>query len=142
MKIFVASSYDNPAYRVMVGFLRNLGYVTNDPFSKMFRWAGCADKGQFLLTMADPEHKKHVDLDIDDMSTSDVFLLVPPCRDYLYALMGLYIANPSHKTIIFIPDDFSPSLSYLMANHVVKDVEELISTLHAIQQELDRIMGD
>ena len=142
MKFYIASSWRNEYYPIVVEGLRQSGFEVYDfrnPPSggNGFKWS---DINSDYMEWSPEEYKQNLNHplanmqfnnDIDAMKSCDACVLVLPCGRSAHTEAG-WFAGVGKKVVVFIPTKQEPELMYKLFDGVCCNIEELIDKLNCI----------
>lgn len=139
MKLYVASSWRNETYPIVVTRLRNEGHQVYD-FRNPTQDGNSTDGGfrwryidsdwekwnvdQFIAAMNHPLSQEAFGKDMDALMSSELLVLVMPCGRSAHLEMG-YAVGSGIPTIIMMSND-EPELMYKMASAFAHNLDELV----------------
>jgi nucleoside 2-deoxyribosyltransferase len=134
-KIYLASSWRNPAQPETVIWLRSLGHEVYD-----FRNPATNDSGfswreidpywlhwsaaQYLVALTSEEAKRGYAFDKNALDWCDTCILLLPCGRSAHLEAG-YAIGQGKPTYIVLDDTFEPELMYLLGARIVAHREDL-----------------
>ncbi len=146
-RIYVASSWRNPAQPAVVEALRAAGHEVydfrNPAAGTGFSWAevkpdatrGIAGKGSdwettedYLAMVNHPRSIEGFHADFDAMQWADTCVLVLPCGKSAHLELGWAVGAGKH-TAILLEDPVEPELMYRMVDHLATSLDDLSSWL-------------
>jgi hypothetical protein len=141
-RIYVASSWRNPAQPEVVRFLRDVGHEVYDfrnPPGRPsgFHWSDI-DPGwkawtreAFRETLEHPVARAGFGADMDGLEWCDTCVLVLPCGRSAHLELG-WAAGAGRLTVALLADG-EPELMYRLVDHLVVDLVELRDVLERPQ---------
>ena len=138
-KIYVASSWRNEYYPMVVTKLREAGHdvydFRNPPSGDPgFKWSSVAEDymewkpQQYRDRLQHPYAERQFKNDIDAMEACDTCVLVLPCGKSAHTEAG-WFAGKGRTTIAFIPERQEPELMYKLFSGICCTLDELILAL-------------
>ena len=135
--IYVASSWRNQVQPEVVTALREYGHEVYDfrhpePMNDGFAWSEIDENwlgwtpDEFTDALEHPVALEGYSLDYAAMNRSDMGVLVLPSGRSAHIEAGWLIGQGKKVIILLSPLDFEPELMYLLADHIVTSIGELI----------------
>jgi len=136
-RVYLASSWRNSYFNKIVDTLRDVGHDVFNfrsprPGNVGFHWKEIDEKWQDWSTL---EYREVLETntivangylsDLRGMQWADTCVLLLPCGRSAHLEAG-WFAGANKRLIIYMPEVQEPDLMYLMANHIVVNVDELI----------------
>ena len=140
MKVYVASSWRNDRYPLVIAALKDAGhevYDFRDPPDKtaLFNWSDiCPAAYPNLHELRDvlrhPVAAKAMQSDFDAMKEAEVVVMALPCGKSAHLELG-WAVGAGKKTVILMESygRAAPELSYRLADHIVDSVAALLVLL-------------
>ncbi len=140
MKLYIASSWRNEYYPMVVGELRKRGFEVYDfrnPPSggNGFKWSDISadymewSPEEYKQNLNHPLANKQFVNDIEAMKSCDACVLVLPCGRSAHTEAG-WFAGAGKKVVVYIPTKQEPELMYKIFDGVATDMDELEAYLN------------
>ena len=134
--IYVASSWRNQYYPVVVKRLREEGHQVydfrNPPHGgNGFHWTDVDENApnwtfeQYAEGLRHPLAERQFAADLDALQQADTCVLVLPCGRSAHAEAG-WMAGAGKRVIVFIPEMVEPELMYKLFDVVVGNIDDLV----------------
>lgn len=135
MKVYLASSWRNPAYEAVRGNLQAKGFEVYDFKNpdNQFYWFDiskdweCWDSADSISSLSEPVAKKAFYHDFKALKECDALVLLNPCGKSAHLEAGYAIG--AGKPVYIWKDNGDPELMYLMATGIFSDFKVLVSEL-------------
>lgn len=135
-KIYVASSWRNPYYELVVKRLREQGYEVydfrNPPHGgNGFQWTDIDGNApnwtfeQYAEGLNHPLAERQFKADLDALEWADACVLVLPCGRSAHTEAG-WMAGRGKKVVVYVPKMEEPELMYKLFDAVVDNTYDLI----------------
>lgn len=155
MKVYVASSWRNNQYPLVVAVLRISGHEVYDfrnphlgpgKGNTGFHWSEIDPQwqewspGQFRDALRHPIASDGFASDLAGLHWADACVLVMPCGRSAHLELG-YAVGMGKKTCIWLPTDEEPELMYLFADQICVTLEEVLEALGTDSASDDKPTG-
>lgn len=147
MKIYLASSWRNKFYPLLLCLMEQAGYEVydfrNPPSRRGFafsnidsRWQEWSTE-QYIEALADPIAEAGFESDMNALKDADVCVILLPCGRSAHLGAG-YAIGAGKPTCFFIPEQQEPELMYLMGSRVVATTSQLQQWLKLTAEQLSK----
>ena len=138
-KIYVASSWRNQYYPVVVKALRGAGHEVYDfrnppQGGNGFRWTDLDDNApnwtfeEYAEGLHHPLAERQFESDLMALQQADTCVLVLPCGRSAHTEAG-WMAGAGKRVIVYIPEMIEPELMYKLFDEVVGSLDDLVEAL-------------